>query len=78
MKTSFDQPNDTKTISTLGGFNPLMEGDIVSINGKEWKVKRGGYGWKLVNTESETHPQIFDIEAMSSLIRAIKIEAGEA
>jgi len=48
MKTSsFQQPNSIKTISTLGGFNPLMEGDIVTISGVEWMVKRGGYGWKL-------------------------------
>lgn len=64
----------TRSIPNLSMFNPLSSGDFVSIQGREWELSRGGYGWKLHEPGNtlRVHVSIHDIDGMADLIAAIK------
>jgi hypothetical protein len=60
------------TPNSLWMMNPPQYGDTITICGKDWTLKQGGYGWHLRDSAGNIHPRIKDIPAMSDLIYAIK------
>lgn len=55
-------------------FNPYLEGDIVTLDGKDWTVRSDMPGWYLTNTGNwrGQHPTIHSIKSMEVLIREIE------
>jgi hypothetical protein len=68
-------PRDLAHISNM---QPLCAGDCLELDGPTgaelWEVRRGGYGWQLIQRTHSgviTHPTIKDLDSMADFIGAI-------
>ncbi len=66
-------PGNRRDPTKVNVFNPYEDGDVVTIDGKDWQVRNDG-GWYLTTTGNwrGEHPEIKKIPAMVDLIRAIE------
>lgn len=69
---------DPTTVNTLAA--PYNDGDIVTIDGKDWMVRQDTPGWYLTSdgTWRGTHPTIKGIKAQADLIREVEQAAQAA
>lgn len=68
------QAGSRRDPTKVSAFNPYIDGDVVTIDGKDWTVKTDTPGWYLTTTGDwrGQHPTLRGIKSMNDLIAQVE------